>query len=176
MLYVRGLQPQPCPYVPEERLATQPLAVVRQGHWVTRQLAPTGYLFTYSLASCTGLALIDPDAGVVSLAHFDGYQKSRDVAAMIGEMVQLGALNARIVAYLVGGETNQTAGGVYNCLDGQNYSGTCTLLEVDSQSADCCAFGDGFVGSMNPEPAPAPAPRGRRLRFAKVKRFFNKIF
>jgi Protein N-terminal asparagine amidohydrolase len=143
---------------------------------VTRLLAPNGHLFTLGLASCTALALIDPAAGVVSLAHFDGSQTSRDVATMIQEMVAQGAQNDRIVAFLCGGLTNMTVAGVYNDLDGQNYTGTCTLLEVASEGADCCAFGDGFVGSLDPNPAPAPAPRGGRSRFGKLKGFFKKIF
>jgi hypothetical protein len=175
VLYVRGLQPQPCPYVPEQRLATAPLAVVSQGRWETRQLAPTGYLFTMGMSSCTALALIDPVAQVVSLAHWDTSVSGQAIATMIQEMVALGAQNARIVAYLCGGQTNQTASLVYDCLQGSNYSGPCTLLEVDSSGADCCAFGDGFVGSMDPNPAPAPARRGGS-KLGKLKNRFKRIF
>src|SRR5262249_19165499 len=161
---------------PEERLGTGPLLTVPVRRWATRRLAPNGYLFTPCLTTCSALALIDQAAGVVSLAHFNGEEKPGDIAAMFGEMVQLGARNARVVAYLVGGQANSTAAGVYNCMEGLDCSGTCVALEVDRPAADCCAFGDGFVGVMIPEPPPAPAPRGRRFRFPRVRRFFKKIF
>jgi len=93
-----------------------------QAKWVTKKLEPGEFLMTSGLTACTGLALIDSETGVVSLAHFDSTQSEGDIKCMLGEMLKLGAAAHRIRAVISGNEDyNMSAMSVYNCLKDQEH-------------------------------------------------------
>jgi hypothetical protein len=90
---------------------------VKQKNHLTKCLNNGEYLWTMGLGSCTALILWDAGANVVSLAHFDGTQSTRDIEDMVNEMIELRAVVANIRFAMVGTETNQTLISVWNDLD-----------------------------------------------------------
>ena len=118
-------------------------AGVSQGHWRTEKLEANEYLDTCALTACTGLALWDAEAKVVSLAHFDSSQSSKHIAAMVAEMLKLGAQLSRIRAAISGWEDfNMSATSVYNDLV-EVYAGPVSIYRGRDMLV---AFGDGRVG------------------------------
>jgi chemotaxis protein CheD len=90
--------------------------IVGSGAWTT-STDPNEVLVTYSLGSCVGLALFDPEANVGGIAHCmlplsrlgpkppapdSALYTDTGTVSVLNEMVRLGARKARMFAWLAG--------------------------------------------------------------------------
>jgi chemotaxis protein CheD len=132
--------------------------------------SPEETLITYSLGSCVGLALFDPDLGIGGMVHsmlplskIDPAKAAKNpymfvdtgVPALLQAMFDLGVRKGRLVAKVAGGSAIMDEKGIFNI--GER---NCTVLRKLLWKNDILVSGEDTGGSV---------PRTMSLRMATGK-------